>query len=99
MSSSYSLHVSSFLISILSFYQIFDVPSRGTDTFEDRLSWLQKTFGEGGTHAAEQIVVVEHEVAKSREHVLQKLKEVEALGGEGLMLRKPGSYVLLPCLV
>lgn len=83
----------------MSFHQIFDVPSRGTDTFEDRLSWLQKTFGEGGTHAVEQIAVVEHEVAKSREHVLQKLKEVETLGGEGLMLRKPGSYVLIPCLL
>jgi DNA ligase-1 len=82
-----------------SFHQIFDVPSRGTDTFEDRLSWLQNTFGQGGTHAVEQIAVVEHEVAKGREHVLQKLKEVETLGGEGLMLREPGSYVLLPCLL
>ena len=38
--------------------------------------------------------LVEHEAAESREHVLDKLKEVEALGGEGLMLRKPKSYVL-----
>ena len=39
----------------------------------------------------EQICVVHHEVAKSRQHVLDKLKEIESLGGEGLMLRKPSS--------
>lgn len=27
--------------------------------------------------------------------MLEKLKEIESLGGEGLMLRKPGSYVPL----
>jgi len=75
--------------------QIFDIPSRGEEAFELRYDFLQKTFGEGGSHAAEQIYVVQQEVAKSREDVLDKLKEVERLGGEGLMLRKPGSYVLL----
>jgi DNA ligase-1 len=54
---------------------------------------LQKTFGEGGTHAAEQIQVVSQEIVKDRAHVLDKLKEIENLGGEGLMLRKPKSYV------
>jgi DNA ligase-1 len=39
-------------------------------------------------------VLVEHEKAKDRQHVLDKLKEIESLGGEGLMLRKPGSFVL-----
>lgn len=48
-------------------------------------------FGPKGTHKAEKIVVVEQEKAKNRQHVLDKLKEVESLGGEGLMLRKPGS--------
>ncbi|KAF8166013.1 hypothetical protein B0H34DRAFT_259419 [Crassisporium funariophilum] len=72
-------------------FQIFDIPSRGEDVFEERCDFLEKTFGENGTHRAEQIVVVKHEVAKSREHVLEKLKEVEGLGGEGLMLRKPES--------
>ncbi|KAH9482076.1 DNA ligase [Psilocybe cubensis] len=72
-------------------FQIFDVPSRGHEPFEERYKFLQETFGVGGVHAADQICVVEHELAKSRQHVLDKLKEVEGLGGEGLMLRKPQS--------
>lgn len=38
-------------------------------------------------------MIVDHEQVKNRDHVLEKLKEVEELGGEGLMLRKPKSYV------
>ncbi|KAJ3511849.1 hypothetical protein NLJ89_g3864 [Agrocybe chaxingu] len=72
-------------------FQIFDVPSRGEETFEERYDFLQKTFGQDGTHTTDQISVVYHEVAKSRQHVLDKLKEIESLGGEGLMLRKPES--------
>jgi len=72
-------------------FQIFDVPSRGEDTFEDRCKFLEETFGENGSLKASQIVVVKHEQATSRDHVLEKLKEIESLGGEGLMLRKPGS--------
>jgi DNA ligase-1 len=75
--------------------QLFDIPSRGEETFEQRYDFLQKTFGEGGTHATEQICVVHHEIAKNRQHVLDKLKEIESLGGEGLMLRKPASCVLI----
>lgn len=65
----------------------------GSEPFEDRLSFLNKTFGPGGTHVAEHIEVVQHEQARDRDHVLAKLKEIESLGGEGLMLRKPESYV------
>jgi len=72
-------------------FQIFDIPSRGNDPFEDRIDFLKKLFGPGGTYASEQIEVVEHELATSRQHVLDKLKEIESLGGEGLMLRKPAS--------
>jgi DNA ligase-1 len=52
---------------------------------------LNKTFGKDGTHKADQIEVVQHEQASDKDHVLAKLKEVESLGGEGVMLRKPGS--------
>lgn len=52
---------------------------------------LKKLFGPGGSHASDKVVLVEHEKAKSRQHVIDKLKEVETLGGEGIMLRKPGS--------
>ena len=74
--------------------QVFDIPSRGTSPFEDRISFLKELFGPEGSHACAEVVVVEHEKAKDRQHVLDKLKEIETLGGEGLMLRKPGSFVL-----
>jgi hypothetical protein len=57
------------------------------------MSFLKKLFGPGGSHACKEVVLVEHEKAKSRQHVLDKLKEIETLGGEGLMLRKPESFV------
>ncbi|KAJ7768304.1 hypothetical protein B0H16DRAFT_313544 [Mycena metata] len=71
-------------------FQIFDVPSENTD-FEDRVAFLKKLFGPGGKYECPEVVLVEHEKAKSRKHVLEKLKEIEELGGEGLMLRKAGS--------
>ncbi|KAK7453457.1 hypothetical protein VKT23_011730 [Stygiomarasmius scandens] len=72
-------------------FHVFDIPSMGSKPFEERYAHLQKLFGEKGTHASDKVKVVEHEQAKSRQHVLDKLKEVETLGGEGLMLRKAGS--------
>ncbi|KAF9442750.1 hypothetical protein P691DRAFT_810139 [Macrolepiota fuliginosa MF-IS2] len=72
-------------------FQVFDVPSRGNEPFEARFALLKELFGPGGSYYSEQIVVVEQELAQDRQHVLDKLKEVEAMGGEGLMLRKPGS--------
>jgi DNA ligase-1 len=71
--------------------QIFDIPSLGTEPFEVRYAALQKRFGPGGTHAQEQLVVVEHELARDRAHVLARLREVESLGGEGVMLRRAAS--------
>lgn len=50
-------------------------------------------FGAGGSHVCAHVKVVEHEAAKGRSHVLEKLKEFEELGGEGVMLRKPKSCV------
>ncbi|KAL4264891.1 SWIM-type domain-containing protein [Pleurotus pulmonarius] len=72
-------------------FQVFDVPSKADMPFEDRLAFLEATFGEKGTHAAKHVVVVPHDEARDRAHVLDKLKEIEGLGGEGLMLRKPRS--------
>ncbi len=72
-------------------FQVFDIPSKGDDPFEKRIKHLERLFGEKGTHASDKVEVVEHIAAKSREHVLEELKKVETLGGEGLMLRKPGS--------
>jgi len=72
-------------------FQIFDVPSLGDKPFEERIEFLKKTFGPGGTHESKHVEVVEHTLATSRQHVLDKLKEIETLGGEGLILRKAGS--------
>ncbi|KAF7369060.1 Dna ligase [Mycena venus] len=71
-------------------FQIFDVPSEKS-VFEDRVAFLQKLFGPGGKYECPEVTLVEQEKATSRKHVLDKLKEVEALGGEGLMLRKAKS--------
>ncbi|GAA6058674.1 hypothetical protein JCM10212_004085 [Sporobolomyces blumeae] len=45
---------------------------------------------DGGTSESP-IAVVRHEQCKGLDHLLEKLKRVQALGGEGLMLRQPGS--------
>jgi DNA ligase-1 len=66
----------------------------GDEPFEERYNVLRKTFGEGATHAEKQIQVVSQELVKDRQHVLDRLKEIEILLGEGLVLRKAGSYVL-----
>lgn len=59
--------------------------------FEARVAEMKKLFGPGGEYACDEVVVLEHEQARDREHVLDKLKEIQDLDGEGLMLRKPGS--------
>ncbi|KAL5520115.1 hypothetical protein ACEPAG_1775 [Sanghuangporus baumii] len=76
-------------------FQIFDVPSLGSEPFEERLSWLRSTFLKlSGERREKHIAVVEHLKAKNREHVFELLKEVEKEGGEGLMLREPGSQYM-----
>ncbi|KAJ3808338.1 DNA ligase [Lentinula lateritia] len=73
-------------------FHIFDIPSLSTQPFEARLEHLKKLFAPGtGSYASDKVIIVEQQKAKSRKHVLDKLKEIESLGGEGLMLRKPGS--------
>ncbi|TFK56837.1 DNA ligase/mRNA capping enzyme [Heliocybe sulcata] len=72
-------------------FHVFDAPSLGPQPFEQRLAYLTSTFGPGGTHACKEVVLVTQERAESRQHVLRKLKEVEACSGEGLMLREPRS--------
>lgn len=68
-------------------YLIFDAPSL-KEPFEGRLRFLAETarsarFAHAGLHA--------HERCKNVDHLREELQRVEALGGEGLMLRQPGS--------
>lgn len=80
-----------FLSPSLIFAQVFDIPSRGTDPFESRLEYIQSLFGPGGSHCSDHVAVVKQEKVKDKQHVFDKLKEIESLGGEGIMLREPKS--------
>src|SRR5204862_4732912 len=68
-------------------FLVFDAPS-ASGAFEERLAFLQDSFAKGaakfaGLHA--------HERCKDLEALRAELARIESLGGEGLMLRQPGS--------
>jgi DNA ligase-1 len=65
-------------------YQVFDAPG-ATGPFEARLAHLRQLLT--SPHAD----VVDHVACTGPTHLAAELLRVEALGGEGLMLRKPGS--------
>ncbi|CUA73313.1 DNA ligase (ATP) [Rhizoctonia solani] len=67
-------------------FQVFDVPSRGSEPFEERVAYLKKTLRD-----IPQVHVVEQTMCKSRDHLLETLRDVEREEGEGIMLRQPGS--------
>lgn len=71
-------------------YMIFDAPqTRGG--FEARLDFVRQWFD---GHPNVYVTVVEHEMCKDAEHLQHRLSEVEAKGGEGLILRRPqSSYI------
>jgi DNA ligase-1 len=68
-------------------YLIFDAPA-ATGGFEDRLAFLKDALAKGTTKFASQHA---HERCKSLEALRAELARIEALAGEGLMLRQPGS--------
>jgi DNA ligase-1 len=72
-------------------YVVFDAPNaRGG--FEDRLAHVQKVLARAGAPYARSHA---HVRCDGLEHLRAELARVEALGGEGLMLRQPGSeYVV-----
>ncbi len=68
-------------------FLIFDAPS-ANGGFEDRLAFLKDTLtGSPSKFALEHA----HERCGNLDALRAELKRVEALGGEGLMLRQPGS--------
>ncbi len=72
-------------------YLLFDAPSRD-EPFEDRLAWLDQAFPPGRLPHCR---AHEHVVCRDMLHLHGELARVESLGGEGLMVRKPGSrYVV-----
>jgi DNA ligase 1 len=72
-------------------FVIFDAPALAYG-FEDRLRHLEDHFG---AKARPNAAVLEHRVCAGRHDLDAELRRIEGLGGEGLMLRKPGSrYVV-----
>jgi DNA ligase-1 len=68
-------------------FLIFDAPA-ATGGFEDRIAFLKDALAKGASKFATQHA---HERCKNLDALRTELKRIEALGGEGLMLRQPGS--------
>ena len=68
-------------------FLIFDAPA-ANGGFEERLTFLKNALGNGAAKFAQQHT---HERCKNLDALQAELKRVEALGGEGLMLRQPES--------
>src|SRR5262250_2305926 len=68
-------------------FLIFDAPA-ATGGFEDRLAFLKDSLAKNTAKFASQHA---HERCKSLEALRAELARIEALAGEGLMLRQPGS--------
>lgn len=68
-------------------YVVFDAPAHG-GAFEARLELLATHFEK---KPLQWLTVHPHQPCKGVAHLEEELARVEALGGEGLMLRKPGS--------
>lgn len=68
-------------------FVVFDAPKAG-GPFEARMDLLTRCLGE---RRAPHARAHEHQVCRGIDHLREELARVESLGGEGLMLRKPGS--------
>jgi DNA ligase-1 len=68
-------------------YVVFDAPN-AKGGFEDRIAHAEKVLARAGCAHAR---FLEHVKCEGFDHLREELKRVEGLGGEGLMLRKPGS--------
>ncbi|MCI0377189.1 MAG: DNA ligase [Gemmataceae bacterium] len=67
-------------------YIVFDAPSLEKG-FEARIEFVKECIGKGTAYAAPH----EQALCKGIDHLKEELARLEALGGEGVMLRKPGS--------
>ena len=68
-------------------YVVFDAPE-AKGGFEARLDHIEKVMNRAEAPHAR---ALEHVVCTGMDHLRSELERVEALGGEGLMLRQPGS--------
>ncbi len=68
-------------------YYIFDAPTQ-KNSFEERMKYLHDYFA---NHESPYVSVLNHTVCESNEYMTKELEKVISQGGEGLMLREPGS--------
>jgi DNA ligase-1 len=68
-------------------YVVFDAPGQDGE-FEGRLKFVEEFIAGAAPAYA---TALEHAPCKGIDHLREELARVEALGGEGLMLRQPGS--------
>lgn len=62
-----------------------------TEPFEKRVAAIKRWYEKKGQEGAPYVRIVEHTKCKGEAHLNAELKKVEKLGGEGIMLRQPGS--------
>jgi len=74
-------------------YCIFDIPSADREPFEARMERLKRLFPEGGDPPTtpSHVEVVKQERCRGAAHLKTEFERIQALKGEGLMLRQPGS--------
>ena len=68
-------------------FRVFDAPASG-DAFEKRLRTIERIMQ---TNHPAYAIAHEHILCTDLDHLRRELARVETLGGEGLMLRQPGS--------
>jgi DNA ligase 1 len=68
-------------------FVVFDAPAM-PDLFEARVAFFTDHLSR---HAPPYARALGHDLCKSLDHLRQELARIEALGGEGLMLRRPNS--------
>jgi len=68
-------------------YVVFDAPARD-EPFEDRIEYIRTFINDDKPDFAK---ALRHQKCRDLAHLKRELSKVEKSGGEGLMLRKPGS--------
>lgn len=74
-------------------YVVFDAPEH-KGTFEERIEHLTAKFPEYASNhggGVGSVAVLKQSLCKNADHLAEYLAEVENFGGEGVMLREPGS--------
>lgn len=67
-------------------FMVFDIPSAGSQPFEERMALINQVCQD-----VKNIRIVEQRKLEDGQNLDEMLKAIEDLGGEGLMLRQPGS--------